>query len=140
LPWDITGIKVVFSEPITTANINSLTGITSTGFSGLGTNTLTWTINPTPIGAFSTALLASGANAIKDANGTALNGGTNFTHNFKVLWGEVNDDGVVNAADSVLVNAARTAPYNIFEDLNGNGVVDATDVNIARTRMGTSQP
>ena len=140
LPWEITGIQVVFSQPISTANANSLTGLTTTGFSGLGTNTLTWSVSPIPLGSFSTTLLASGANAIKDANGNALNGGTNFTQNFKVLWGDFNDDGVVNASDSVLVNAARSSPYDIFADMNGDGVVNATDVNIVRTRIGTSQP
>lgn len=140
LPWEITGIQVVFSQPIAAANVNSLTGITSTGLSGLGTNTLTWSISPTPIGTFATALLASGPNAIKGANGNALNGGTNFSENFKVLWGDFNDDGVVNASDAVLVNTARSGPYNIFADMNGDGVVNATDVNIARARIGTSQP
>jgi len=140
LPWDITGIQVVFSQPITVGNINSLTGVTATGFSGLGTNTLTWTVSPISIGSFSTMLVASGPNALKDANGNPLNGGTNFTQNFKVLWGDFNDDGVVSASDSVLVNNARSSSYNIFADVNGNGVVDATDVSIVRSRIGTSQP
>jgi hypothetical protein len=140
LPWEITGIQVVFSQPISAANVNSLAGVTTTGFSGLGTNTLTWTISPVAIGSFSTTLVATGANAIKDVNGNALNGGTNFTQNLKVLWGDFNDDGVVDASDAVLVNAARSAPYNIFADMSGDGVVNATDVAIVRSRIGTSQP
>jgi len=140
LPWQITGIQAVFSQPITVGNINSLTGLTTTGFSGLGTTTLTWTITPTPIGSFSTALLATGSNAIKDVNGNALNGGANFNENFEVLWGDFNDDGVVNASDAVLVNTARSAPYNIFADMNGDGLVNAIDVNIVRSRIGTTQP
>ena len=54
LPWQITGITVVFSQVITTADVNSLsgTGVTTTGFSGLGTNTLTWTISPLALGNF----------------------------------------------------------------------------------------
>ena len=28
LPWQITGVQVVFSAPITTADVNSLTGLT----------------------------------------------------------------------------------------------------------------
>jgi hypothetical protein len=140
LPWEITGIQVVFSQPITVGNINSLTGVNTTAFTGLGTKTLIWSTTPIPIGSFFTMLLASGANAIKDVNGNAINGGTNFTENFKVLWGDFNDDGVVNASDSVLVNNARSSPYNIFADMNGDGVVNASDVNIVRTRIGTSQP
>ena len=140
LPWQIMGVQVVFSQPVATGNANSLSGVATVGFSGLGTNTLTWTISPTPIGSFSTAVLASGGNALKDANGNAINGGTNFVQNFKVLWGDSNDDGVVNASDSVLVNAARSSAYNIFADTNGDGVVNATDVTIVRGRIGTSQP
>ena len=48
LPWQITGIQVVFSKAVAAGNINSLsgTGVTTTAFSGLGTTTLTWTISP----------------------------------------------------------------------------------------------
>lgn len=57
-----------------------------------------------------------------------------------MLWGDFNDDGVVDASDGVLVNAARSSSYNIFADANGDGVANATDVSIVRTRIGTSQP
>lgn len=140
LPWEITGVQVVFSQPIATANVNSLSGVTTTGLAGVGTNTLTWTTIPIPIGSFATVLAGSGANAIKDATGNALNGGTSFSEGFKVLWGDFNDDGVVTASDAVLVNSARLMPYNIFADMNGDGVVNVTDVNVVRTRIGTSQP
>jgi hypothetical protein len=140
LPWEITGIQVVFSQPITIGNANSLTGLTATGFSGLGTATLTWTIHPIALGSYSTTLLATGSNALKDGNGNTLAGGT-FAQNFKVLWGDFNDDGVVSASDGTLVNNIRIAGnYNIFADMNGDGVVNTTDVNIVRGRIGTSQP
>jgi hypothetical protein len=84
-------------------------------------------------------LAGSGANAIKDAAGNALAGGSGFSQAFSVLYADFNGDGVVNASDLTLVNNARLAPYNILADINGNGVVDATDVNIVRTRIGTSQ-
>ncbi len=142
LPWEITGIQVVFSEAITVGNVNSLTGtgVTTTGFSGLGTNTLTWTINPLAIGNFPTTLAASGANALKDAGGNALGGGTGFNQNLKILWGDFNDDGVVNAQDLVLVEAATIGPYNIYADMNGDGVVNSADYLIVRSRSGTSLP
>jgi hypothetical protein len=142
LPWQIAGIQVVFSEAITSGNVNSLSGagVTTTGFSGLGTNTLTWTISPLALGSFSTALAGSGANALKDAGGNALGSGTGFSQNLKILYGDFNDDGVVNSQDLALVNAARTAAYNILADLNGDGVVDANDVQIVRNRQGTSLP
>jgi hypothetical protein len=138
LPWQITGIKVVFSKPIAQGNANSLTGVTVAGFSGLGTNTLTWTINPLSLGNFATALLGAGANALKDAAGNALAGGDGFSQNLKVLWGDYNDDGLVNAQDLAGVNSAISVAYNIFADMNGDGVVNLVDVAIVRTRIGTS--
>jgi hypothetical protein len=76
LPWTVTGITVVFSEAIATANTSSLGGITATGLSGVGTNTLTWTFIGIKSGTLSTTLAGSGANAIKDAAGNALAGGS----------------------------------------------------------------
>jgi hypothetical protein len=140
LPWQITGVQVVFSGPITTANINSLTGLTTTGFSGLGTNTLTWMIVPVAQGALTASLLGSGPDAIKDAGGAPLGSGAGFNQNLKILWADFNDDGIVNASDLVLINNARSAPYTIFADLNGDGIVDINDVQIARTRNGTTLP
>jgi hypothetical protein len=67
-------------------------------------------------------------------------GGAGFTVPLKVLWGDFNDDGKVNASDLTLVNNARAAAYNIFADLNGDGVVDLNDVQIVRTRNGTVLP
>lgn len=141
LPWQIAGISVVFSKPIATATIGSLGGaVTPTGLSGLGTNTLTWTINPLVLGSFPTALAGSGANAIRDAAGNSLAGGAGFSQTVKVLYGDFNDDGVVNSADLTLVNNARTQPYNVFADINGDGFVNTTDVAIVRSRLGTVLP
>jgi len=58
----------------------------------------------------------------------------------KVLECGSNDDGVVNTQDFVLINNARAAAYNIFVDINGDGVVDLTDVTLARGKNGTSLP
>jgi hypothetical protein len=140
LPWQISAIQVVFSKPIASADMNSLTGLTTTGLSGLGTNTLTWSISPVSLGTFATALAGTGADAIKDAAGNPLAGGTGFSQNFKVLWGDVNDDGIVNIQDQVLVNSGRSQPYSIFNDMNGDGVVDVTDVSIVRGQNGHSLP
>jgi hypothetical protein len=140
LPWQITGIHVVFSRPIMSGNVNSLSGVTATGLAGLGTDTLTWTISPLTLGAFTTALAGSGANALRDALGNPLGGGSGFSQNFKVLPGDFTDDGAVSSADLVGVNNATVAPYNIFADINGDGVVNTSDVQIVRSRIGTSLP
>ena len=71
-----------------------------------------------------------GANALKDAAGNALNGGAGFSQALKILSGDFNDDGAVSASDMVIVNTAISAPYNIFADMNGDGVVNAADVQL----------
>jgi hypothetical protein len=145
LPWDITGIRVIFSKPITSGSAASLghvvdlAGVTVKSFTGLGTNTLTWSIVPVPKGNLDLLLSASGANALKDAAGTSLSGG-DFIQALKILWGDFNDDGVVSAADLVTVYNATIAPYNVLADMNGDGEVNIFDVQVVRTRVGTSLP
>ncbi len=134
LPWQITAIKIVFSEPITTATVGSLTGLSTTGLSGLGTNTLTWKINTITQGTFATSVINAGANAIKDAAGNTL--ASPFDQNFRVLYGDVNDDGYVSIADVLAIYDDIGQTYNIFADLDGDGSVDMTDVQIARHRIG----
>ncbi len=138
LPWQITGIQVDFSQPITSADANSLTGVSATGLSGLGTNTLTWTFAGVTNGTLATALATSRPDAISSAGGTLTGANTSF--GLKILQGDMNDDGIVNASDLVLVNNARSAPYNIFADINGDGVVNISDVQIVRSRNGQSNP
>jgi hypothetical protein len=137
LPWQVTGIQVVFSRTITSASTASIAGVNATAISGLGTNTITWTIDPLTNTTTIVSLLGTGVNAITDSAGTAI---ATFNQNVKVLWGDYNDDGVVNSQDLVGVNGQRSAPYNIFADIDGNGVVDANDVNVVRSRVGTSNP
>ncbi|MFI5458055.1 MAG: dockerin type I repeat-containing protein, partial [Isosphaerales bacterium] len=134
LPWQITGIKIVFSKPIATADVNSLTGLSTTGLRGLGTNTLVWTISTITQGIFSTTAVNTGADAIKDAAGNSL--ANPFNQNFKVLYGDFNADGNVSIADVLGIYYAVSQPYNIFADLNGDGSVNNTDVQIARSRIG----
>jgi hypothetical protein len=141
LPWQITGIQVVFSAPITSGTLNSLGGgVTPTAFSGLGTNTLTWTINPVADGQITATLAGSGANALKDGNNTALGGGSGASQVLRILYGDFNDDGFVNAADLSGVLAATQTSYNLFADLNGDGIVNVTDAQIVRTQIGNTLP
>jgi|ERR1017187_4867844 subtilisin family serine protease len=136
LPWQITGVQVVFSHPITSANINSLTGVTASGFSGLGTTTLTWTFTGVTNGNLSTALATTGGNAISSALAPLTGSNTSFA--LKILQGDMSDDGVVNASDLVLVNNARSQAYNIFADINGDGVVNTADVLVVHNQLGQS--
>ena len=57
--------------------------------------------------------------------------------------GDVNDDGVVNAQDLVLVRNDFTASaraYNVFDDINGDGVVDINDTNLVGRFIGKKLP
>jgi hypothetical protein len=140
LPWQITGIQVTFSEPITKGNAASLSGLAATGFSGLGTNTLTWTFPAISQGAFTAFLQGGGSNALLDAAGHGLSNGQGFTQALKILWGDFNGDGVVDSKDVAGVSAvASTTTYNYYADVNGDGVVNAADVAIVQSRLGTSQ-
>ena len=82
-------------------------------------------------------MLGTGADAIKDAAGNPLTSGAGFGQNFKVLYGDFNDDGFVTSSDIVGVYAATIGSYNIFADINGDGKVDLADVQIVRKRAGT---
>jgi hypothetical protein len=105
LPWQITGVQVVFSQPITSADVNSLTGVTASGIAGVGTTTVTWSFAGVTNGNLATALATTGADAIMSAGGPL--GGSNTSFALKILEGDMNDDGVVNALDLTLVNNAR---------------------------------
>jgi hypothetical protein len=137
LPWQITGIQVVFSKPIASGDLTSLSGLSATVLTGLGTNTLTWTFAPLVLGDFATTLFGTGPDALKDALGNPLLDGAGFKLNFRVLYGDFNGDGVVTSADLGAIYAATALPYNLFADLNGDGKVDIADVQEVRRRFGT---
>jgi hypothetical protein len=80
--YGTTYFQVVFSQPITSGNVNSLSGVTGTGLTGLGTNTLTWTISPLILGNFAGALAGSGPNALRDSTGAPLGGGAGLI----IVW------------------------------------------------------
>jgi hypothetical protein len=137
LPWDITGITVMFSVPvpITSGDVNSLSGVSAAGFSGLGTSTLSWTFPALSDGPHSFVLAGTGAHALKDSYEIPLYGGANFTKTFSVLFGDFNGDGQVDSVDVDGVDAARSQPYSIFADIDGNGVVDIKDVDLIRATV-----
>jgi hypothetical protein len=140
LPWNVNGIQVTFSEPVATGTINSLGGITATGFTGIGTNTLTWTFASTPSANVTVTLATSGIDMLSDLDGNSLEFGFPFSQSLKILWGDVNGDGVVNASDLVLTNSGTVQQYNILYDINGDGIVNAADVTAVRARLNTKLP
>jgi hypothetical protein len=145
LPWKVTAVQAMFDEPVATGTPNSLTGLTATRLTGLGTNTLTWTLAaPIVKGMFNTSLVSAGADAVRDTAGNPV---ASFTQAFTVLWGDVNGDGVADALDEAGVRASLAGPfrpaaasYNPFADLSGDGIVNLIDVGIARSRKGSSLP
>jgi Bacterial Ig-like domain (group 3)/Dockerin type I domain len=65
-----------------------------------------------------------------------------YTRRLDVLPGDVNDDGVVNTTDGVLIlrNFTPAHAYNVFDDLNGDGAVNMTDFDLYRPQIGTVLP
>lgn len=143
LPWQITGIQAVFSEPVAQGNVNSLSGsgIMPSSFSGLGTNTLTWHFSQALAdGSYAALLEGTGPNVLQDAMGNALQGGSDVIESFKVLAGDFNGDGMVDGADIAGIVAAESQPYNLFADLNGDGVVNAADVALVSVPASIPEP
>jgi hypothetical protein len=136
LPWQVTGVRVVFNKPITSGDLSSLAGLPATGLSGLGTNTLTWTVSPVSRGSFNTLLPGSGGHALRDAAGNGLAGGAGFSQSFRVLWGDVDGDGALTAADVLVAMRAAHRPYNVFADVNGDGAANDTDADLVLLLVG----
>ena len=68
-----------------------------------------------------------------------------FSRGLDVLPGDVNDDGIVNSRDQVIVRNAITGYGQVsvplaFLDLDGDGVVDVKDYNLARKYAGKRLP
>ncbi len=60
-----------------------------------------------------------------------------------ILWGDVNQNGVVSSSDVNLVRSNSGAPVsaqNNLEDVNCNGVISSSDVNIVRSLSGSVLP
>jgi hypothetical protein len=77
---------------------------------------------------------------LTDGSGNALSGGSGFARQLRVLWGDYNDDGLVNAADLAALNNAIRGPYDVFADLDGDGLLTQNDLQVLRSRLGTSLP
>ncbi len=127
LPWyGINKLQVTLSqaESLSTGDV-IVTGIAVANYgpvtiSGSGTN---YTIT------FAQAITTADRVTVTIGNA----GIATYTRRLDVLPGDVNDDGVVNVQDVVGVRndfAILGATYNIFDDINGDGIVDITDSNL----------
>ena len=153
----------------------ALTGIntalfTTNAFSYDSTTfTATWTLAQA-IGADKLLidLNADGSSPIVDATGNRLDGewtnptsttqasssvfpsgngimGGNFLFRFNVLPGDVDQSGVVQAYDGLMVDgalgaAAGSGIYTIFKDVNGDGQITADDATLVRNTLGNVLP
>lgn len=92
-----------------------------------------------------TITLAQPINVVDRVTITIVNPGVSiFNHRLDILPGDVNDDGVVNAQDLVLVRNQMLgfmgATPTIFGDINGDGKVDINDYIAVRKAIGTQLP
>ncbi len=136
LPWyGINKLQITLSQPETLSPSDvSVTGIAVSGYtvmiSGSGTN---YTIKLNPAITTADRVTVTIANA----------GIATFTRRLDVLPGDVNDDGVVNGQDIVQIRndfAAFGVAYNVLDDINGDGVVDVGDTNLAARFIGKKLP
>ena len=137
LPWyGINKLQITLSqaESLSPGDV-TVTGITVANYgpvmiSGSGTS---YTIT-----------LAQAITAADRVTVTIGNSGiTTFTRRIDVLPGDANDDGVVNAQDLVVVRndfAILGSTYNIFDDINGDGIVDINDTNLVGRFNGKRLP
>ena len=136
MPWlGINRITITLSAAATLAPADvSVTGITVANYgpvtiSGSGT---TYTIT-----------LATPINHADRVTVTVSNSQiSTYTRRLDVLPGDVNDDGVVNVTDGVLIlnNETPAHAYNVFYDLNGDAAVTVADFNLFRPLIGTKLP
>jgi hypothetical protein len=173
LPWNnINEVTIVFSESVTVAQGElALTGVNTPAYNVGGgsfvydaaTFTATWTL-PQAIGADKLLidLSAEGGNPIQDWAGERLDGewtngsstypsgngtaaGTDFLFRFNVLPGDVDQNGLVQAYDGLLVCGALgstpgTGNYTPFKDINGDGQITTADSAAVKSALGTVLP
>jgi len=147
LPFaDITGFQVKFSESVNitgtglslTSTAGGPTYAAPTLVSGQSTNDVSWHL-PTAIGIDRLMLALDQADITATADSSLTLVGTS-TLAFSVLPGDFKNDGVVSAAAMTGVNNEIGQAYDVWADLNGTGTVDFSDVQFARSKIGTKLP
>ena len=72
-----------------------------------------------------------------------VNGSTNVIIPMRVLIGDVNSNGIVNASDvtQTKVRVGQTInATNFRSDVNGGGAINASDVSMIKAQVGTALP
>lgn len=162
----LTNVKIGFSEPVTVpADAVDVWGLVSGTISGFNTSydpdTFVLTVS------FAEALRNDQVTVVVDytiedvagnpldgeisnpknaglPSGNGVNGGQGVFR-IRVLQGDANRDGVVDAADEALVNASLNLcdgdpGFDAMADLNNDGCVDAADEDIVTTALGNQLP
>jgi hypothetical protein len=157
LPWvNIDSVSVVFSQDVVVdADDLRLNGVNVPAyeivsfFYDAGTHTATWGVHSPQLGADRLTVSLDGDDAgdgsdndgVHALGGVYLEGG-DYSLALDVLPGDFDGDGVVSIQDSVGVRNHMPAygTYLLLADLNGDGVVNTTDVNAPRARLGSTLP
>jgi streptogramin lyase len=145
LPWKVTGFEFVFDRAVI-AQLGDLadTDVTPLSFSsmtGSGTDHVTWSLtNPAAADRIMLRLASGGVTDLSgtdllDGNGDGV-GGDPFTKLVQVLWGDIDDSGIVTVHDFVRIRNAASEPYSIFADMDGDGDNDADETNMVRYCIG----
>jgi len=136
IPWlGITRITLTLDQSVTSLAVGDFTLKSAGGFSysvssvtGSGT---TWTIN-----------LGNGGLVNPDRVTLTVSNSrlASYNRRLDVLPGDVNDDGLVNSADQLVVSRQIGAAYVVLYDIDGTGTVTITDVNLIKARVGKKLP
>ncbi|HEY4312682.1 MAG TPA: dockerin type I domain-containing protein [Pirellulales bacterium] len=153
LPWtNLNQVQIKFDQNVNISeNSLSVTGVNVSQYSFASFNynsttfTATWTLSKA-IGTdkLSLHLQSSGANAVTNASGQALDGewtnglsdfpsgngtaGGDFTFSVNVLPGDVNHVGIVNAQDLAAISSSWLSTGASLADINGDGIVNTQDL------------
>ncbi len=152
MPWgNVNQIQVTFSEAVNVSQASlTLTGVVggTYAFSNFSYNpttlTATWTL-ANPIGAdrLNIVVHATGAGAVTDTSGDALDGewtngvstypsgdgtaGGDFNFAFNVLPGDANQDGIVNSQDIAFASSSWLGGGPVG-DTNADGIINSQDL------------
>jgi VCBS repeat-containing protein len=140
LPWaGVRRFEFVFSEAVTVnpsaLTLTGPTGAVPLSFTVLAANRVVWTVTgpDLAIGRYSLRLNAS---LVSDLNGNLL--ARDYTRSFGLLPGDFDGSGRVTAADVASIRKnfqADPTKTNRFADVNGDGVVNQADADLAAANL-----